>query len=449
MSVLAPSPRGLLSLPVELHKSVLTFALQNSDHDFLNLTWSCRSLYYVVSKYPTFFFRLVGTEAKHIPMAVAHYHAAMAPWKYPRDLDTPAPRDENSRKGYLQEVTKFCDKYLSKQGTQLLIPREEMTARMIVHARDIQCVIDRIAMQIAPSILQIREEHQAKRSKRCPPASPTEIARISKCLYIIDLVGFLFPKSPVGFEQVAGLDEGRRDHAFDKFWSCFAPWESVQVEALLTSIAESIADDVFKASKLNEYQIGCLKRTREAGKRVSILIMWKGLKRLKELAPLFSGRGISEGGRVVLMHMRLDNWFHVIRYVPWQNTRQWFVKDGFPLTAGPYDILLHRKVLEAYDTDSDDVAARVWLWGILNWCSGGNAGWHVLHGFPMFSAYAQLPELGNEVSLSFWDLARIKSQVNASGPPPLVAMIEAIGNTPITIFDDMYSSPFVGVGFIS
>ncbi|KAI3340541.1 hypothetical protein F4824DRAFT_517910 [Ustulina deusta] len=213
-----PKPScGLLLFPVELKIAVLSFTLLNSSRDLLNLAMSCKTMHETFKENQPHIIRafLSQLEPKELAIATAHYHATIAPWKYVKDLDVPVPQDRQDRQDYLHKITNFCEQYLSKQGTELRVPVREFTLPMVAHICEIHSAIRAIAAKLAPKIVACNTSR--------PDPTPIEIAKISKCLYIIDLVGLLFPKSPVSELQHARGDVSQHDHAFTKFWSCFAP----------------------------------------------------------------------------------------------------------------------------------------------------------------------------------------------------------------------------------
>ncbi|KAI3323866.1 hypothetical protein HD806DRAFT_543996 [Xylariaceae sp. AK1471] len=185
--------KSIRVLPAEVRMMVFTFTLINSAKDLFNLAISCKEMHQTFLNsqkiiLPEFLSQL---DPKELSIATAHYFATIAPWKYIKDLDVPVPQN---REEYLQHVTAFCDEHLSKQGTELCVPKTSFTLEMLVACLEFQ-----------------------------PDPTPVELAKVSKCLYIIDLVSILFPKSPVSALQHASDDISQHDHAFTKFWNCFAP----------------------------------------------------------------------------------------------------------------------------------------------------------------------------------------------------------------------------------
>ncbi|KAI1123461.1 hypothetical protein F5Y10DRAFT_270031 [Nemania abortiva] len=433
-NITASSPVGLLSLPAELKASVLSFALQNLAKDFFSLARSCKAMSETVKGFQKSILLFIGLvtkgnskeglkeDSEELAIAVAHYHATIAPWKYSKDLDVPVPQDTDD---YLRKTTDFCDRYLSKQATELLIPYEDFTVHMIAHVQDIRHIIDKITRTLAPRLFAITDADPGM------PPYPAEIARVSKCLYIIDLIGLLFSKSPVGFIQDPELDESQRDRAFDKFWSYFAPWESAQVEALVRAINVQTECDV---------PIGYLQNyAGESTVRISQLITWRGLK---GLAPLICHHDFSEDEKELYHQLEWDERFDAIRPIHWQHPRQWFVKDGPPPRDDPYYVIVDGEIIESYDTKG--VAARVWLsylhaWGILdrtvNMTRCFEDSWEWWKRF--WSRWVGINRF------YFWDLDRCNSTIDGRLPgwalPSLAVMVDALGNIPVRMMDNVYS----------
>ncbi|KAI0452948.1 hypothetical protein F5B21DRAFT_318170 [Xylaria acuta] len=340
MANAAPDVCGLLSLPVEMNMNVFSFALLNSGKDVLNLAMSCKAMYNILmNNQPSILLAFLSQmDPRELAIATAHYHATIAPWRCPEDLDMPVPQDQTD---YLHKITDFCEQYLSKQGTELRIPFHRFTFPMVAHIQDIHLIIRRIAATLAPLVMDDRERWPI------PAPSSAEMAKISKALYLIDLVRLLFSKSPVTLVQHMDSDISRRDHAFTKFWSCFAPWESYQVE-LMTGV---IINYAIKRLEYGE-RFG-LSRRRD---RIRF-VLWKGMKGLDPLIHY----GPSEDGKRLRRLIREDPRFKAIRRMPAQCPAYWF--DG----PGIHDVSIDPKVIERYDSDIDGASVRVWL---CNCCLG-------------------------------------------------------------------------------
>ncbi|KAJ3558143.1 hypothetical protein NPX13_g9774 [Xylaria arbuscula] len=220
-------------LPAELKLSILRFALSNSAQDLINLTSSCRLMYQTFSQNRRHVFQdiLGELDNRELAIATAHYHATIAPWTYSRDLFVPISQD---REDYLHKVTGFCEKYLARQGTELGVPLQEFTIPMAVDIRELHLDIAAIANTLAPDIV-----YDGIPSRK---PSSIELAKISKCLYIISISLILFPRTPAPSYE---------DYAFAKFWSCFAPWESWQAVELENMLNRLIS----QAPSINNIQV--------------------------------------------------------------------------------------------------------------------------------------------------------------------------------------------------
>ncbi|RYC58026.1 hypothetical protein CHU98_g8178 [Xylaria longipes] len=161
MAGAAPESRGLLGLPVELSMKVLSFTLLNSSKDVINLATSCKALHNIFMNHQTSIFRpfLSQMDPRELAIATAHYHATIAPWTYPKDLDVPVLQDQRD---YLSKITDFCDQYLSKQGTELRISFQEFTLPMVAHIQDIHLAIRRITVLLGMSIESAQVEVMTK-----------------------------------------------------------------------------------------------------------------------------------------------------------------------------------------------------------------------------------------------------------------------------------------------
>ncbi|KAI1754859.1 hypothetical protein F4782DRAFT_528215 [Xylaria castorea] len=354
MAGVVPDAPGLLGLPVEMGMEILSFALLNSSNDILNLAMSCKAIYNILNHHKTSILLafLSQMDPSELAIATAHYHATIAPWRCTKDLDVPVPQDQND---YLCKITDFCEQFLSKQGTELRIPFQDFTLPMVAHIQDIHFTIRRIATKLVPRIIFAAQRWLAP--------SSVEMAKISKSLYIIDLVRLLFLKSPVTLEQHMGSDFSQHDHAFTKFWSYFSPWESEQVEIMTFEIMN---------------RLPFLTVTRFDFVRI---IMWKGMKGIDALFH----EGASEDDERLCRHISSDHRFKAIRDMASQALTFWF--EG----PGTHTVNIDPATVKRYDADIDDGSARVWLCiynclDITGQIRRGNYPWgcEIVEGFPIF-----------------------------------------------------------------
>ncbi|KAI0192362.1 hypothetical protein EV127DRAFT_46666 [Xylaria flabelliformis] len=322
------SALGLLGLPVEMNVEVLSFALLNSNEDALNLAISCKAMYGIFKNHKTSILLafLSQMDPKDLAIATAHYHATIIPWRWTKDFGAPVSQDQND---YLSKITDFCEQHLGKQGTELHIQLQDFTFPMVAHIRDIHLIIRRIATKVAPRIISPTE--------RWPAPSSVEIAKISKALYMIDLVQLLLLKTLVASNQHASFDISQRDHAFTKFWLCFAPWEREQANIVTGAVFDCL--QYGRPIELWYYSISDADFTR--------FIFWRGMKGIDRIIR----DGISEDDKRLHTLILKDPRFKVIRDIPSRLPYCWPEGPRYPLTVDS-------KILERYDIDE---SARVYL----------------------------------------------------------------------------------------
>ncbi|KAI1736462.1 hypothetical protein F4680DRAFT_469093 [Xylaria scruposa] len=318
----------VLGLPVEVNMNVLSFALLNSSKDILNLMLSCKVMYSIFKHNRTSILLafLSQMDPKELAIATAHYHATIALWTFPKDLE-PISKDQTD---YVRKIAEFCERHLSKQGTELRVPFHEFTLPMVAHIRDIHFTIRRIATEVTPKIICS--------TKEWPSPSPVEMTRISKSLYIMDLVGLLLLKTPFTVEQHESSDMSKRDLAFSKFWSYFAPWETEQVAIVFETLYHMIL--LCPGSQLGGSNLSADLR----------FLAWKGMKGLDHVIR----NGVSEDDKLLHSLLRTDPHRGVIREIPCDSLAHW-------LEGSFHDATLLRKIIERYDADIGNESARVLL----------------------------------------------------------------------------------------
>ncbi|RYP46229.1 hypothetical protein DL768_007548 [Monosporascus sp. mg162] len=152
-----------------------------------------------------------------LAICVARHAAATAPWKYPKDIGDAIAEDQDD---YLKNIVAFGEQYLSKQATKLLLPARAFTLKMASSILSFDNCAFRIAEHIATGILTDRNTD--------PTPRPTEIARVKRSLYILDIISHVLHSTPFTVEEHRGQDATRQNTAFTKFWLNFAPWECAQ-----------------------------------------------------------------------------------------------------------------------------------------------------------------------------------------------------------------------------
>ncbi|KAI0809613.1 hypothetical protein GGR55DRAFT_695975 [Xylaria sp. FL0064] len=330
--------RGLLAFPAELKISVLSFALLNSAQDCLNLARSCSAMFeaYKENKSQVYRFILAEVDPRNLAIAKAHYYAtALIPKLGNRHL--------------LQRVEKFCCQHLSKQGTGLPVPLEAFPAEIVTHIGETDAAVHAIAVKLAPDIVSCK--------KYKPDPTPTELSKISKSLYIIDIIQLLFPKKPR--KRWYRHDED----AFAKFWSFFAPWESVQVETLSILIRKTVGPFIY-TSKGRPFSSG--------PDPWRSLLGWNGMK---ELAPLIChGQWNTDDIRLDFFGVQVheDSRYETLFG---SHSEPWIIRPcWFTVARKNYSYMkLSSDFFNQYDAHIDDTSARVWLWGISHWASMGHS----------------------------------------------------------------------------
>ncbi|KAI1158497.1 hypothetical protein F5B18DRAFT_656573 [Nemania serpens] len=391
------SSAGLLALPLELKMEVLQETIKNSPHDLVNTIRSCKLMYnaYQRNRWSILKVVLIALGPNELALTSAHYHATVAPWRY---VTRPDDRTTRGGEGYLDGVFKFCDQHLSKQGTRLGTPHNELTLHIAMHLIGTHLWIHDLAQRVAGIAVQVMSGRSFVFDK--PEPSPVEISLVYKSLCIIDLARLLFP-------DIARLD--RRavdtiDTAFKKFWSCFAPWECAQIPALMNMLA------------------GVPAITSRTGSQTAgmALLTLRGLKALGGLwYPEYKMPAYDKA-----LLKRLNNDGATIHWPFCQDEWQWFPRVYGPPRPGHENqrVILDSKVFEKYDADIDSGPARAWLWRNASGC--------VREGidFPEFSDgvtwWAQHEVPGCILS---WDLEHLL-RVTKGRLPSLATMIKGIGN---------------------
>ncbi|KAI0531996.1 hypothetical protein GGR58DRAFT_523687 [Xylaria digitata] len=200
----------LCGLPAEIKQRIIITSY--SLDMIFNLAITCRSMYStfkVAEGIITYTILSQKLDPSHLAIAIAHHAAVKAPWKYNVDPSIPLPTDQTQ---YLNHVTAFCNQYLSKQGSELLLPVNSFTLPMGFYIENFDSVIQDMSYKYALHLIG-------------PLDLPTwiERAKVSRVFYILDMVVHLFPRSPVTLDEHHGSDPSKHDKAFNKFWSCFAP----------------------------------------------------------------------------------------------------------------------------------------------------------------------------------------------------------------------------------
>ncbi|KAI1813617.1 hypothetical protein GGS20DRAFT_468334 [Poronia punctata] len=221
--VMTTNSTGLADLPLELILKIFRDTLLNSGRDLHNLTITCKALHFTFKCHQKYILSVILDEQsdEDLAMSSARYHAAMAPWRDVKDFEAPALRNLPA---YHRHVKEFCSDHISRQGTQLTIPRSLFTLGMVTHFQEHHPPIQRMAAELVKLVVEGRVD---------PRPSSAEVRRVVKSLWILDLVQILFPKT---WAPGTTLQED----PISPFWSCFAPWESDQVQWVADRLADNL-----------------------------------------------------------------------------------------------------------------------------------------------------------------------------------------------------------------
>ena len=209
----------LCGLPPELKQDIMiaTGSLEN----IFNVATTCKTMYDALKAGEgiiTYTILSQNLDPAHLAIAVAHHAAVKAPWKYTIDTAVPIPADQTA---YLGHVTAFCDLYLSKQATELLLQISAFTLPMGFYIEDFSLAVEDMSSYFAR--YSIFRKISRARFVNLPDATLAELAKIAKAFYILDMGLHLFPRSPFSCDQHRGPDPSLHDQPFNKFWTCFAP----------------------------------------------------------------------------------------------------------------------------------------------------------------------------------------------------------------------------------
>lgn len=234
---------GLPALPAELKVNAFKHILFNSPEDLLNTIKTCKSLHEAYQSNRAYIVETIlpPLSPEQLAVAAAHYHAIVAPWKRDKVISVPITQENGD---YLEKVANFCEQHLSEQGTELSTLRDQLTLPMAVHIRDMHTAILNVAAKIDRKSFNGRMLLWAITAYPkngypdffdSPSPSPTELnAMLPKTLYTVDLLLLLFPKKLLNWRKLNGLGT---DSELSRFWSCFAPWKSAQVEFLIGAMS--------------------------------------------------------------------------------------------------------------------------------------------------------------------------------------------------------------------
>ncbi|KAI0003951.1 hypothetical protein F4779DRAFT_634330 [Xylariaceae sp. FL0662B] len=355
----------IVRLPVEVKLEIFRLL---SMSDLQSLAFTCTNFYDVIKSSEGILVNnllLEQLSPSELAISVARYAASTPTWTGSIRMHNATPEE---RQDYINKVTDFCNLYLSKQATELLVPKSSFTLKMGLKILDWRISVQPLVIEIGRWWMPFGG----------PAATEAEIARIRKSFYILDMVTQLFPSSPVTLAQHQGEDVSQHDHAFSKFWSCFAPWESVQVKYLFRVIV-STAVDVYEKSTQRTLSHAV------AGK----IIMFAGVSRVASW--IWNER--IPGGDAIVEIFNIESVSGMFRDQPWDDTYRWFKTDirdpedknyadewediqtpeeedhDLDLESEQpfsfYTVPINIQTLNRYNADIDTGARDTWLWALL------------------------------------------------------------------------------------
>ncbi|KAI1080594.1 hypothetical protein F5B20DRAFT_104370 [Whalleya microplaca] len=338
------SSSSILRLPAEMKIEVMKSL--PSIRDLRALLTTCGELYETFKGAEgVIVYQVLHNEiGPEVPIAVADYAAS-------RGM-TFESWDDHSK-----QVTAFCNLYLSKQGTELLLPKPSFSldmARYILEFRqDIDWLVEAIALQTMKDM----------NSQAAPTA--TEKIRIRKSFYILDMVTWLCPRSPVTQKQHRSPDISQHDHTFSKFWSYFAPWESMQVYCLWRILACKMIPRQYSMSLLRVDPFGSGKAITHLGLRyVAQLLRAKQFSDLEYHIIVRLDEDPTTGNIRDLLCDAMYLWFKPV--LPDNNIDHQEFEARWP-DMRHYKVNIDIQTLKRYNADLDTGPRDTWLWTLESW----------------------------------------------------------------------------------
>lgn len=141
------------------------------------------------------------------PLALALYAANRAPWK----AQWPVVDEDR----LLQNVHHYGTRYLNRSIDQPSIPTDQMTPRMILQMLAFHRIVEDMADDYMDWAVNM---HTHKDVSAAGGFSSTEIARVQRGFYAIEIIRVLLP-----YEMRNEFDV---DKAWNVLWHYFSPWEN-------------------------------------------------------------------------------------------------------------------------------------------------------------------------------------------------------------------------------
>ncbi|TGJ79721.1 hypothetical protein E0Z10_g9038 [Xylaria hypoxylon] len=299
----------LAGLPMELMQEIITTS--HSLEDIFNMSKTCKTMHTIFKAAEGLIIYTILSQKldpSRLALAAAHHAAVKAPWKYDVDPGIPLPEDQTQ---YLILVKAFCSRYLSKQGTELLLPATSFTLPMGFYIEHFDTAI----RNMSHSLTSDRIIPTPRLGVACltAPPTPVELTMVSKAFYILDMVLHLFPRSLVTLDEHHGSDPLKHDKPFDKFWS-----------------------------------------------------LWKGIIGLDAI---ICDRYFSPKDEEILALLQDLRFIREFRHQIHQDQHRWFQRQedpDFPLHLDPfYDMVIKFEVLQRYNVEQSYGTVLVWLFRCL------------------------------------------------------------------------------------
>ncbi|RYP23480.1 hypothetical protein DL767_008796 [Monosporascus sp. MG133] len=343
------------TLPLEIFTEVLS--LLPAVEDVVHVAITNRFNYQRIRRSESYIVHQVlinQLDVDPLAICVARHAAATALWKYPKDIGDAIAENQDD---YLKKIVTFSEQYLSKQATELLLPARAFTLKMASSIVSFDDCAFRIAERIATGNLIGKHTDLTPR--------PTEIARVKRSLYILDIIGHLLHSTPFTVKEHRGQDPARQNTAFTTFWLNFAPWESAQAQGLEWIMAILI-DDAYVA-KHSELLVPNQRRVSMKHARQLMLIMG-----VEALEPVVVRQEFPAAWEELYATLRQDDQntaenrrYEKMTEVTYEDYFCWFDLSAVDETQGDgdeYETTIDALNIDRYDAIEDTAARDAWFW---------------------------------------------------------------------------------------
>ncbi|KAI1503177.1 hypothetical protein F5X99DRAFT_425981 [Biscogniauxia marginata] len=349
---------ALPMLPIEI--LVMAFSLLPHTRDVHSVMLSCKRLHEVVSGFEAdISFNILQREfdPERLPMAVARYAAETAPWKQPMKRKE---FTQDIAATYEEKIVAFCERYLRRRrDSEVTLKRCDSTLAMAHGIFSFHVPVARMSRFFGNSIddddAYFAGRDAISNEQQVEAMTPTELMRVEKAFYIIDIIHNLFilrPKTRGGQDRP---ESGDHDTAFTKFWQYFSPWENRQVEVITSWIAISMKT-VFKGIYFRRmvYREDFFPQDR----RIEVLLLL-GVAAMDAI--VVRGKFKPQGYKRAIDGSCIDLCRHQYRCRTSTYDRIYFDQEA---VKGTSDALLKDCDYQKYDTDQDPGPRDAWLYGL-------------------------------------------------------------------------------------